>query len=74
MVAEVKYIYSRAYGPICERGSGIPISPPEPENAEIQSVRIAGSGHNKKIVIDIWHLLTTAQHDAIVNYILEART
>ncbi len=67
--ARVEYIHSRAYGPIVERGSGIPISPPEPEMAEIQRVIIynAESNHDQR---DIIMLLTDEQIDAISNEIL----
>ena len=72
--ARVEYIHTRAYGPIVERGSGIPISPPEPENAEIQRVIIKcvdgifGNGEGSQ---DIAPLLTAAQIDAIATQILE---
>ena len=73
--AKVTYIHTRAYGPIVERGSGIPISPPEPENAEIQRVIIKcvdgifGNGEGSQ---DIAPLLTDAQIDAIATEILDA--
>ena len=75
--AEVSYLYERAFGPIVERGSGIPISPPEPENAEILSVKVpcAGKiiGTAKPSMHEIIHLLTDKQIEAIVTEVLEQR-
>ena len=67
--AKVTYIHSRAFGPIVERGSGIPISPPEPERAEIQTVSIKGVAKDAPY-FDILHLLTDEQVDAIETEIL----
>ena len=71
--ARVSYIHSPAFAAIVERGSGIPISPPEPENAEIQRILIDGGEadfQGKRKQHDILHLLTDGQVDAIVNEIL----
>ena len=66
--AKVTYIHSRAFGPIYD-GSG-PISPEEPERAEIQTVSITGTSKDAPY-FDICHLLTDEQVDAIETEILE---
>ena len=69
--ADVKYIHSPAFGPIYDGSE--PVSPEEPEMAEIQSVCIqdAGSDHAKRTLFDIMHLLTDDQIDAISTEVLE---
>ena len=67
--ARVEYLYSRAFGPIYD-GSG-PVSPAEPENAEIQSVKIPAPNLLSHLYCEITHLLTDKQLDAISDYILE---
>lgn len=72
--ARVEYLHTRAFGPIVERGSGIPVSPPEPEMAEIQRVMVLGGEadlQGKRKEYDILHLLTDEQVQAIENEILE---
>ncbi len=66
--AKVTYIHSRAFGPIYD-GSG-PVSPEEPERAEIQTVSITGTSKDAPY-FDICHLLTDEQMDAIESEILE---
>ena len=74
--AEVKYIHTRAFRGIFEKGGG-QITPDEPENAEIQTVRIpcAGTvvGSAKPSMHEIMHLLTDEQIEAISTEVLEAR-
>ena len=70
--AEVKYIHTRAFRGIFEKGGG-QITPDEPENAEIQTVRISPSTGDGSTLFDISHLLTDEQIEAISTEVLEAR-
>lgn len=70
--AEVKYIYCRAYGATYDRMGG-PISPPEPETAEIQSITITADDRADLKQYDICHFLSEKQMDAIVEEILYDR-
>ena len=71
--AKVEYIHTRGFGAIYD-GSG-PISPPEPENAEIQHVYVTLQGYavvgGQTPAMDIANLLTDGQIEAIANEILE---
>lgn len=67
--ASVSYIHTRAFRGIFEKGGG-QVSPDEPENAEIQTVRIQGSDKDDKKLYDVTHLLTDAQVDAISTEVL----
>ena len=68
--AKVTYIHSRAFGPIYD-GSG-PISPEEPERAEIQTVRVrVVTEDDIGEYVDISHFLTAEQLEAIETEILE---
>ena len=62
--AEVRYIHEKAMRGIFEKGGG-QITPDEPENAEILSVKIGKH--------DIADLLTDEQIQAVITDVLEGR-